>query len=75
MNYNVTREKLDELNNQLRIIILQNVREEEEYDDRFLQEMNRITYQILELKKSLKKERKDLNRINHQITTIYNLHY
>lgn len=75
MNYKMTREKLDELNTQLRIMILQNVREEEEYDDCFLQEMNRIIYQILELKKSLKKERIGSSRINRQFTKTYNLHY
>lgn len=72
MKYNMTKRKLDELNTQLRIMILQNVREEEEYDDRFLQEMNRITYQILKLKKSLKKEKVGSSRINRQITEVYN---
>ena len=75
MNYYMTKQKLDELNTQLRIMILQNVREEEEYDDCFLEKMNRIINQILELKKSLKKERIGLNRIDRQFTKAYNLHY
>lgn len=75
MNYNMTKQKLDELNTQLRIMILQNVREEEEYDDCFLEKMNRIINQILELKKSLKKERIGLNRIDRQFTKVHNLHY
>jgi hypothetical protein len=75
MNYNMTKQKLDELNTQLRIMILQNVREEEEYDDCFLEKMNRIINQILELKKSLKKERIGLNRIDRQFTKAHNLHY
>lgn len=59
MKPDMTREKLDELNTQLRILILQNVRVEEEYDDHFLKEMKRITGQILDLKLSLIKKETD----------------
>ena len=60
MKPDMTREKLDELNTQLRILILQNVRVEEEYDDHFLKEMKRITGQILDLKLSLIKKETDM---------------
>jgi len=75
MLYNMTTEKLEDLHTQLRILILQNVRVEEEYDEVFLQEINHITQQILELKKSIKKERIDLTGINSQFAKLYNLHY
>jgi len=75
MQYNMTREKLDELNTQLRILILQNVRVEEEYDDLFLEEMNRLTQQILELKKSIKREKIGLHRITRTYSQSYHLHY
>ena len=75
MHRNMTKVKLDELKTQLRIMILQNVREEEEYDERFLHEMNRITHQILELKSYMKNEKIGVSRINHQFAKTYNLQY
>ncbi|MEJ2542605.1 MAG: hypothetical protein P8Y99_00910 [Calditrichaceae bacterium] len=74
MKHKMTSEKLNELNTQLRILILQNVRVEDEYDERFLKEMNRITQQILELKKSVKNEKVGFNRINHTYSRSYHLH-
>lgn len=75
MQHNMASEKLNELNTQLRVLILQNVRVEDEYDDRFLKAMNRITQQILELKKSIKREKVGINRINHSNSQTYHFHY
>ena len=72
MKPDMTREKLDELNTQLRILILQNVRVEEEYDDHFLKEMKRITGQILDLKLSLiKKETDRKNKGAYRLASSY----
>jgi hypothetical protein len=72
MQHNMTKEKLDELNTQLRILLLQNVRIEDEYDDHFLKEMNRITRQILDLKLTLtNKENDRKNTVVHQLAGSY----
>ena len=72
MQHNMTKEKLDELNTQLRILILQNVRVEDEYDDHFLREMNRITGQIIELKYTLaNKENSRKNKMAYQLAGSY----
>ena len=75
MQHNMTNEKIDELKTQLRILILQNVRVEEEYDEKFLKEMNRITQQILQLKKSVKREKVGFKGINHSHSQTYRIHY
>ena len=75
MQYNLIKEKLNDLNNQLRIMILQNVREEEEYDDRFLYNMNRITKQIIDLKQSINKEKTNQDKINPKFNHSYSMQY
>lgn len=75
MQHNVMKEKLNDLNNQLRIMILQNVREEEEYDDRFLSNMNQITKQIIELKQSIKREKLNRKNISSKLAGSYSTHY
>ena len=75
MQHNLMKEKLNDLNNQLRIMILQNVREEEEYDDRFLRNMNRITKQIIDLRLSISKEKVNRNKVNSKFTSPYSVQY
>ena len=75
MQYNLMKEKLNELNNQLRIMILQNVREEKEYDDRFLLKMNLITQQIIDLKQSLNNEKMSRGKVKSQFFNPYRLQY
>lgn len=75
MQHNLMKEKLSDLNNQLRIMILQNVREEEEYDDRFLRNMNRITKQIIDLRQSISKEKVNRNKVNSKFTSPYSVQY
>ena len=75
MQHNLMKEKLNDLNNQLRIMILQNVREEEEYDDRFLRNMNRITKQIIDLRQSISKEKVNRNKVNSKFTSPYSVQY
>ena len=70
-NNNITRDKLSELNTRLRIMILQNARVEEEYDDLFLLEVNHITQQILDLKK----EHIRVNRVKHDYSSRYATKY
>jgi hypothetical protein len=51
---------------------LQNVRVEDEYDDHFLREMNRITGQIIELKYTLaNKENSRKNKVAYQLAGSY----
>ena len=73
MQITLINEQLSDLNNQLRIMILQNVREEEEYDDRFLRKMNHITKQIIDLKQSLKKEKLSRNKANSKYINSYSV--
>jgi len=56
MDLKILQKQLDELNHRLRIIILQNARQENGYDDDFLSELNQVTRQILGLKRILKKQ-------------------
>jgi len=66
MHPKVVREKLIELNNRLRILILQNVREEDGYDDQMLMEMHDITKQILDLKQMIGGKNKKQYQINYR---------
>ena len=56
MDLKILQKQLDELNHRLRIIILQNACQENDYDEDFLSELNQVTRQILGLKRILKKQ-------------------
>ncbi|MEJ2054346.1 MAG: hypothetical protein P8X42_10530 [Calditrichaceae bacterium] len=73
MHQDLIKEKLSNLNSQLRIMILQNAREEDGYDDRVLLEMNRITNQILDLKRSLRREKANRKRVIYSHAQKYSL--
>ena len=53
MTAQVLEEKIETLNNQMRILLLQNVRETSGYDKVFLYEMRRLADQILNLQNEL----------------------
>jgi len=71
MENDLLKEEMYELNSRLRIMILQNAREEEGYDENFLLELNRITGQILDLKRSLRMSRLERNKINFPASKVY----
>ena len=66
MHPKIIREKLKELNNRLRILILQNVREEEGYDDHMLMEMHDITKQIIDLKQMIGDQKIKHSQLNYR---------
>ena len=53
MTTQILEEKMETLNNRLRILILQNAREISGYDEVFLREMRRLADQILNLQNEL----------------------
>jgi len=50
MNSQLLERRISQLNERLRILLLQNAREEALYDDRFLRELRQLAEQILNLK-------------------------
>ena len=66
MHPKVIQAKIIELNNRLRILILQNVREEDGYDDQVLMEMHDITKQILDLKQMIGDKKKKHYQLNYR---------
>ena len=57
MNIKKLEDKIRSLNNKLRILLLQNVKEEYVYDNMLLLEMHKLTAQILKLKQMIRKQR------------------
>lgn len=71
MHPKLIQERITELNNRLRIVILQNVREEDGYEDQVLMEMRDITEQILDLKQMIINKKKTQAQLNYRINNTH----
>jgi len=54
MTNKILEEQLKRLNNKMRILVLRYAREEDDFDPAFLQQVNHLSYQILNLKDKIK---------------------
>jgi len=71
MTAQVLEEKIETLNNRMRVLILQNARETSGYDKVFLHEMRRLADQILNLQNELEiKVNHRYNNFNRRLTAI-----
>ncbi len=58
--------RIDQLNQRIRVLILQNAHEEEDYDERFLCEIKQLADEVLRLKERVRKFNRTYTGANYQ---------